>query len=334
MGVTLETPKAQRPGHARRPEKNASPTRWTTPVMRGLAFAIVVAGTLTSAEAPVSSSPTVPGHIAFVGLVPPDTAAYVYVTDIEGSHFSRLARPRCCGRLTLSRDGHSMAWGSSAGSARLPSHILIQNVAASTTTAIAVPSGEIGSVAFGAGDQKLAFVLIGHGSSGGREIYTVRVDGTHLRRVVGEMWGVGSLAYSQDGHLIAFDAFPSRGIPGQQIFVVHDDGTHLTRVTPQGMSGGAPAFDPRGRRIAFESGGGIFVMDTAGSRLTRLTDLAGIGGSDREPAFSLDGRYVAFVSVREFPKVAGSQIYVMHADGTVIKRIAGASFAKFPTFIP
>jgi Tol biopolymer transport system component len=64
-----------------------------------------------------------------------------------------------------------------------------------------------------------------------------------------------------------------------------------------------------------DSLGGIYVMNVDGSRLRRLT---GNRGKDPAPAWSPDGRKIAFTG-------SGEDIYVINADGSSLRRITRSS---------
>lgn len=71
---------------------------------------------------------------------------------------------------------------------------------------------------------------------------------------------------------------------------------------------------PRIGRIAFESNGEIFAIDSDGTNLQNLTNHM---ATDQRPAWSPDGRQIAFISNRHHFEAGGetSKIYVMDANG-------------------
>jgi Tol biopolymer transport system component len=79
-------------------------------------------------------------------------------------------------------------------------------------------------------------------------------------------------------------------------------------------------------RIAFGSKTGIFVVLPDGSELTRLTS-----SWDEEPAWSRDGRRIAFTRVR----ASIGQIYAMNADGSSVRRLtSGPTDSTHPSWSP
>ena len=82
-----------------------------------------------------------------------------------------------------------------------------------------------------------------------------------------------------------------------------------------------PSYSPDMTKVLFAttvvppSDRGIFVMDTNGTNLRQLTDVP--GALDSAPAWSPDGRQVAFESNRD----GDTDIYVMNADGTDVRQL-------------
>lgn len=128
--------------------------------------------------------------------------------------------------------------------------------------------------------------------------------------------GSGQIAFASD----------RTGMP--QIYIVGLDGTGLTQLT--NLDGGAcqPAWSPDGLKLAFTSpcrGRGdfsnnlytdssLFLMNADGTGITQLTN---VPGADFEPAWSPDGRKIAFTSIRDGSK----QIYVIDIDSLVPTRL-------------
>lgn len=108
-------------------------------------------------------------------------------------------------------------------------------------------------------------------------------------------------------------------VRGTDIWVSNADGTGITNLT-NGTMGicEEPAFSPDGNSIVFYSNSPgnyeIYRMSSAGSNVTRLTNVAGI---DESPVFSPDGTKIAFVSSRD----GNEEIYSMNADGTNQQRL-------------
>lgn len=143
--------------------------------------------------------------------------------------------------------------------------------------------------------------------------YTVRSDGTGLRRVINR--GAGSPAWSTRGTL-AFVNTTDRGL-----YSVRPDGARLRRLFGRYWGwGNQPDWSPDGHRIAFSARGRIFSIGTSGRGLRRLTANQP-GHSD--PAWSPDGRYIAFPrSGYTFADDHG--LYIMRSDGSGPRQVVDA----------
>jgi TolB protein len=94
-----------------------------------------------------------------------------------------------------------------------------------------------------------------------------------------------------------------------------------------------PADDPQdpigpleNQELAFVRDGQIHVAHADGSGQIRLTD----GPSDEDPAWSPDGRRIAFVSLQS----GSSDIYIMDADGSIVARRTNGPPAVAPNWSP
>lgn len=114
--------------------------------------------------------------------------------------------------------------------------------------------------------------------------------------------------------------FQSNRDGNDEIYIMNPDGSKQTRLTNRPIADTEPVFSPNRSKIAFVSSSlvsptgpqsppGIFVMNADGTNITRLTRIA---ASDTAPAFSPDGRKIAFVSNRD----GNDEIYIMNADGS------------------
>src|SRR4051812_27517390 len=135
------------------------------------------------------------------------------------------------------------------------------------------------------------------------------------------------------------------------LFTIKPDGDAERQITfPEpGFVDRDPDYSPDGRKIAFQREGEvsdeIWVVDADGRPPTRLTHpepgcLPDGGTCDGEPAWSPDGRRIAFVrDTGSGPDDENKGIWVMNADGTGARQLTqrdlpGQGFDRAPQFSP
>jgi Tol biopolymer transport system component len=157
------------------------------------------------------------------------------------------------------------------------------------------------------------------------QIYTVRANGTHLRRITRGS-DDESPAWSPDGTQIVFSRRRNSGTA--QLYIVNADGTNLHPLANGAVGGSEPDWSTTGS-VAFQgpgrSGTDIFVVNADGTGETDLTNGSPAGSS--APSWSPDGRWIAFI--------AGGNVWRMRADGTQKTRLTKtASLEDQPAFSP
>jgi TolB protein len=139
-------------------------------------------------------------------------------------------------------------------------------------------------------DGRVAFVRDG-------DVWTIRDDGTGLRRITRTPGPEESPDWSPDGRLVWSD--------GHALWV---DGRRLTAPPHAWQEDRAPQWSPDGRFVAFSStrpgafNAELYLVRADGRGLTRLTRTAGsddVLGDDSMPAWRPDGRSLVFVSNRD-----------------------------------
>jgi TolB protein len=137
-------------------------------------------------------------------------------------------------------------------------------------------------------------------------IWLLDASGTLTRNLTRGLGDNVSPSWSPDGRYITFVSSRS-GTP--QVHIMNGDGSGQRRLTMAGAYNSTPDFGPDGT-IVFagmdEGHSDLFTVDLAGN-MKRLTQGQ---GSNLDPVWSPDGRWIAFVSTRD-----GRRIWLMTADG-------------------
>ena len=185
--------------------------------------------------------------------------------------------------------------------------------------------------------------------AGNGSIYTVKADGSDLRRIAKEDGDYvlhlspdvspdGSrLVYATSRHKLKKDDAPHRERRSFDIETARLDGSDRRRLTDDFHLDASPAWSPDGERIAWVKNryhdlpnAGIYTMAPDGSDKRRIVDYDwmepagdyGARATDAEgaPAWSRDGSKLAFV-VYEGPLAAPrNALYTVNADGTDLRR--------------
>ncbi len=137
-----------------------------------------------------------------------------------------------------------------------------------------------------------------------------------------------SPSVSPDGQEVVFVSDRS-GSP--QLYSMRMGGNALRRVTFEGSYNTSPDWSQSGEKIALSGRIGgknqIFTVNPDGTDLTQLTS----NGNNEDPAFSPDGRFIAFTSDRDGKK----GIFVMRSNGEGQRRISPKNLRAFgPSWSP
>jgi TolB protein len=171
--------------------------------------------------------------------------------------------------------------------------------------------------------SKIAFTSSRDGNA---EIYVMNRDGSNVQRLTNHPTIDSTPTWSPTGTQIAFTSERS-GNP--QIYIMNADGTGLQRITNESWAD-RPTWSPAPlNEIAYSSRAGagniikIFDFQTRNTRA--LTDSI---GNNESPAFSPNGRHVAFVSSR----AGKEQIFTIHRDGTGLRQVTRLGTNRFPNW--
>jgi len=167
---------------------------------------------------------------------------------------------------------------------------------------------------------------------GDLDIYTMSVDGRHVKRLTRTLGYDGGPFFSPDGkHIVyrawhpqtAADSTDYRGLLAQnlvrpvrmEIWVMDADGAHPRQVTNLGGANFAPYFHPDGRRIMFASNHkhprsrnfDLYLVGADGNGLEQITTSAEF---DAFPMFSPDGRHLVWASNRHGSTPGETNIFI------------------------
>jgi len=177
-------------------------------------------------------------------------------------------------------------------------------------------------------DGRIVFTSV---RDGDMEIYSMKGDGTDVKRLTHRAGPDGGPFYSKDGKQIVFRGRPSEGAELQdylgllkdglwrpttlEIYVMHADGSNMRQVTKLGKASFAPYFFPDGKRIIFANNShdpkgrdfDLYVINVDGTGLERVTWNPTF---DSFPMFSPDGKKLVFASNRNAAKEGDTNIFI------------------------
>jgi TolB protein len=180
---------------------------------------------------------------------------------------------------------------------------------------------------------------------GNAEVYVMNADGSDERRLTNNPADDSHPHWSPDSQRIIFSSSRttqnSRGPEWDDIFSMKVNGSDLQQHTHCATICTFPSYSPDMRRVAYrkvtnspafqwdltpaQRNSEIFAANIDGTHEMNISHSAGFDGW---PAWSPDGRWIAFASNRLGPANVG-QIFVAHPDGTRLKQISSnGSFAQ------
>jgi TolB protein len=158
------------------------------------------------------------------------------------------------------------------------------------------------------------------------QLYVANADGTGVHQLVTAPGGFADETprFSPDGKKIAFMREPANDSSGQ-IMIMNANGTGVATPLsnpPAGLKDSGPSFSPDGSKIVFNRGDAIdsgaptnvIVVDVNTHAETALTfDTTG-GFENEDPAFSPDGKLIAYG--RLDAGTGAQQLFLMNSDGS------------------
>ena len=170
---------------------------------------------------------------------------------------------------------------------------------------------------------KLAFMSQRDGNP---EIYVVNKDGSGLRRLTNHPENDVTPTWSPTGNQIAFT---SNRTGSPQIWIMNTDGSEPRKITSESWCD-RPTWSPSPfNEIAYASRTGpgfdIKIFDFQNRGTKTVTD--GIG-SNESPAFSPNGRHLAFTSTR----TGKEQVFLIDRDGKNLRQITRTGMNRYPNW--
>jgi TolB protein len=247
----------------------------------------------------------------------------LYIADYDGARQTRITMSRALDISPVwSPDGRSLAF-SSWRTGYQDIYILFPYTGAAIQNPTkGTPERQSWLPAWSPDGSRLAVTTTRDG--GNAEIYVMNRDGSGLQRLTNHPGIDSTPTWSPTGTQIAFVS-DRTGNP--QIYVMNADGTGVQRITNESHAD-RPTWSPAPlNEIAYSArlGGGnvIKVYDFGSGGVRQLTD--GIGTSE-SPAFSPNGRHVAFTSTR----AGKEQIFTIHRDGSGLTQITRTGTNRYP----
>ena len=265
----------------------------------------------------------------------PDGRKIAFVRHHENGERVHVMNADGSGQRMLARKGHLPAWspdGRKIAFSGEAQGIFVMNADGSRPQKLMrrPTAGRKASLAWSPDGRKLSFLWDWANHDFGFDLYVMNADGSGRRRLPQRLLGSGrevglasDPAWSPDGRKIAV-------VSHDDVFVMNADGSGTRRLTRNPASDSAPAWSPDGRKIAFVSDRDgtyeVYVMNADGSGQLALgartvggrgRSVGAVAAPDDAPAWSPDGRKIAFVSDRD----GTFEVYVMNADGSGQQRL-------------
>ena len=247
----------------------------------------------------------------------------IYIADYDGENQRRVTAGRTLnGFPSWSPDARSIAYVSWR---RGQPNIFVSHIYDGTLDEITQGKSENYLPAWSPDGTRIAFSSTRDGNS---EIYVANKDGSNARRLTNNPAIDTTPTWSPNGNEIAFTSDRS-GSP--QIYLMSADGLGaVQRLTAESYCD-RPTWSPAPfNEIAFESraGGRIFDIKIIDVNTRQVKQLTFGEGTSESPAFSKNGRHLAFMSDR----TGKSQIWTMTRDGRDRRQITKTGNNTLPNW--
>ncbi|HEY6214184.1 MAG TPA: hypothetical protein VIW45_17940 [Vicinamibacterales bacterium] len=249
--------------------------------------------------------------LKITGTVQDRNVKEIYISDYDGERQTRVTVGRTLNAFPRwSPDRRSIVYTSWRHG---PPNLFVSNLTEATLDELTKGPTENMLGVWSPDGTKICFES---NRDGNMELYVVNRDGTNLRRLTNNRAIDSSPTWAPSGNQIAFVSDRS-GTP--QIYLVSADGVgNVDRLTSEAYAD-KPTWSPAPyNEIAFAARTGpgfdIKVIDVVSRKVTQLT----FGeGTNESPAYSPNGRHIAFSSTRS----GKTQVFTMTRDGRDLRQI-------------
>jgi TolB protein len=244
------------------------------------------------------------------GTVEKRQAKEIYIGDYDGENQRRITTGFSLNITpTWSPDARSIAYTSYL---RTLPNIFVAHIYEGTRDELTKNAGNNFLPVWSPDGTKIAFASTRDGNS---EIYVMNKDGSSVRRLTNHPMSDMSPTWAPSGTQIAFVS-DRTGTP--QVYVIGTDGLGLRQITHESYAD-RPTWSPAPyNEIAYSArtgpGNDVKILELATGQVRSLT----FGeGSNESPAFSPNGRHLAFMSTR----AGKSQIFTISRTGQDLHQI-------------
>ncbi|KAJ8762850.1 hypothetical protein K2173_022979 [Erythroxylum novogranatense] len=269
-------------------------------------------------------------HIELYDLVKNDFMELTRLVSEKTHHFNPFISP------DASRVGYHRCRGTSNDKRKAP--LLLENLR-SPVQEISLFRVDGSFPSFSPSGDRIAYVDF-------PGVYVVNRDGSNRRMVYPEMsfstaWNpvLQGVVYTSSGPTFSSESTEV------DIIAINVDGAdqsnNFKRLTTKGRNNAFPSVSPDGKWIVFRSGRSghknLYVMDAVEGEKGGLYRLTEGAWSDTMCSWSPDGEWIAFASDREDPGSGSFALYLIHPDGTGLKKFFQSGLggrANHPSFSP
>lgn len=216
---------------------------------------------------------------------------------------------------SFSPDGNAVLFASNRdGNFDLYMKLLDGDITVQLTDAL----GEVSSASFSPDGLQIAF----SNSVGGKpsSLWTVDRKGEHALMLYEGRGNIASPVWSPNGKSIAFAMSSPEAPESYEIFMLDLETNAVVPVTEGHLSntGGSVDWSPDGRFLLLFAGtpgdNDIYLLELVSGQIRQLTD----GGNNAAPAYSPDGRWIVFNSMRASEN---ANIFIMRPDGSDVRQL-------------